>query len=768
MSRVASAHASVQVVYDEPLESLGDNTGLDGFAARLRELAGTWDRDGDVPTSVCLEFVQLSQRVDMPSLCEAMGESLSLGLVLRLLAPKLAAEVVEASQVVLPLSAVRFAASAPWFGADQVSLTQQGDHYLLSGVCDAVVAPRTSEQLLVWAGGARYAVVPLCAAGVACEPRTGSLGAAALGRVRLHAVRLSADNVGELPAGAFERLRTRHLTWLARALCSFSHALLDSTLAFVGTRPFRGGVLSDAAAVRHRLAELSVHPQLFSAQLEAATQGTEDAALRSLLLAETLSEQLPVFIKQCQQLHGGRGFLMDHSVARAYRDVLDLSRLLGSRSQLRRSLAQHLPELSRLRETSAAFGSGEHRAFRAHARQLIAREVTPGRERWESDPNAIGSLHTTFAREGVTTLRLGRAASGGGRDFGYSFILAEELMAAAPAGVAVSLMIAAGAVVPLLAREASARLREELWPRLEQGRAVLSFGVTEPDGGSDLLSSLQTRAVDAGETWVLNGRKLFITNGPIADFVLVLARTSDQPGPFHSSFIVVPTDAPGVRVSEPYETLGLCASPTGWVELRDVHVPKHNLVGRSGLGMHLLASAISEERTLIAAGVLALAWNLVHDALCRFVGAGSVPCGQVGAPDRLLTWLARLDALRSLALETAQSIVFGEQDYAAAGLVKLAASEAAQEALEYATEALATCAFSHGVAASAQPEGPEASPQRQALAAPTPTPDPRYHRALRDTRVFSVFAGTNETLRDLVGASLAARARSLAPIGAAS
>ena len=698
---------------------------LEAFASRLRAHVRDAERARAIGSELQRDFDALRVRSDMLQLCDAVGRSLSLGAVLGLLGPVFAADVAAACDL---HASGTLTSAAPWFTQEPIELVASGDGFVLSGRCSAAVDAQSRGELLVRAGEDRYALVPLSAAGVKLRARgDATLASAGLCSVQLREVRLTAARVGRLSAHTFERLRTRHLLWTARALCSFAAELFQETLQFLGTRPFRSGVLSDLAVVRHRLADLIAHPELFWAHTQAAIEDSKTPALRSLLLAETLSEQLPVFVKQCQQLHGGRGFLSEFSAARAYRDCLELGRLLGPRPQRRRSIARRLSETAALSGSSGRFTSKEHEGFRVRVRELVAEHVQRVASRWEADSTAVAELHALFAREGVTTRRLD------GKDFSYSAILAEELMAHAPAGVAVSLMIAAGAVVPLLAREASPELREQLWPRLLRGEAVLSFGITEPDGGSDLLHSLRTCAVEEGDAWVLNGRKMFITNGPIADYVLVLARTSDKPGPFHSSFLVVPIESQGVTVSQPYETLGLRASPTGFIEFRDVRVPKHCVIGRVGLGMHYLADSIAEERTLIAIGALALAFGLVEDALERASERVGLRAGTGGADDRLITWLAKLDALRCWVAAAAQSIVTGERDYAKAGLVKFAGSEAAQEAIECAAEAIER--FSELC------------------------DEPRYTCALRDTRVFTVFAGTNETLRELVGASVAARAR---------
>lgn len=706
---------------------------LRALEASVLEHAGAWDRARGVDSEARARFERLCAEGHARRAFQALGRGQSLGALLALATPAFAREVATACR----LPAVSgLTASAPWFSAPRLAIEWDGDDCRLSGECAAVVEGQAREQLLVRVGDGRFALVPLRARAEGVEVRalsSDAAGCAALASVRFTRVRLGASAFGQLRDGELELLRSRHSLWLAHALCGLADALFDDTLRFVGKRGFRTGKLSDLAVVRHRLADIGLHPQLMAQQLAAAEAPGELQGLRCLLLAETLSEHLPQFIKQCQQLHGGRGFLSEFRVARAYRDCLHLAWLLGSRRELRTGISARIEQAERLHSLTGSFGTPEHAAFRRQVGELVEAHVSRPKTPWEEDSLAVAGLHAVFARANVTTVRLGPSAGGPGRDFSYSVILAEELTARGCAGVGISLMIAAGAVVPLLAREASSELRAQLWPRLTQGKAVLSFGITEPDGGSDLLHSLRTTARLDGEHWVMNGRKMFITNGPIADYVLVLARTSDRGGPFHSSFIAVPTATPGVVVSKPYDTLGLRASPTGYVEFHDARVPKYCLIGREGLGMHYLADSISEERTLIAVGALTLAWTLVCDALARSAQHAGRRAGEGPGSERLLSWLARLDAMLCLASDTAQTVVRGERDYVRAGLLKFAGCEATQEALECAAEVIGQFSDLAG--------------------------EPTYTRALRDARVFTVFAGTTETLRELVGASIAARAR---------
>jgi alkylation response protein AidB-like acyl-CoA dehydrogenase len=363
-------------------------------------------------------------------------------------------------------------------------------------------------------------------------------------------------------------------------------------------------------------------------------------------------------------------------------------------------------------------GTPEHQAYRERVRAAVERHVVLHCRDWEEHGAVPAQLHASFARAGITTARISQAYGGAGKDFSYSLVLAEELMRASTASVTVSLLLPAGTVIPLLAREASPRLRTQLMSRLVAGDLVLGFGVTEPEGGSDLLHVVDTTARSDGDCWVINGRKLFVTNGPIADYVVTLVRTGDKAGPFGKSFIAVPVASPGVVVSPPYDKLGLCASPTGFIDFHEVRVPKDHLIGRLDLGLHYLADAISEERILIAAGSLELARSFIADALLR-LGERE---GSSAVVARLISCAAQHHGHKALVYEAADSVCAGRVDRSLAALVKFSTVDFVQNALEACADAMQLCG---GLSAA-----------------------PDYARALRDSRVLSIFAGTSETMRD--------------------
>ena len=152
---------------------------------------------------------------------------------------------------------------------------------------------------------------------------------------------------------------------------------------------------------------------------------------------------------------------------------------------------------------------------------------------------------------------------------------------------------------PSLAKFGSKELKEQFLRPAIEGTAVAAVGVTEPDAGSD-VAGIRTRAVRDGDTFVINGAKLYITNGTQADWVCVLARTSDEGGYRGVSQIIVPTNTPGFSVSRKLDKLGMRGSDTAELHFDDCRVPAANIIGAEGRGFQQQMGQFQNERLAAA------------------------------------------------------------------------------------------------------------------------------------------------------------------------
>jgi len=156
-------------------------------------------------------------------------------------------------------------------------------------------------------------------------------------------------------------------------------------------------------------------------------------------------------------------------------------------------------------------------------------------------------------------------------------------------------------------RNASEALRQRYLPGLCSGRTIGALGLTEPGAGSDALGSMATTATRDGDHYLLNGRKIFITNGPVADVLLVYARTDRAKGARGISAFIVEKDAPGFRVAQKLVKMGFRGSQTGELVFDDCRVPAHNLVGELDQGIKVVMSGLDLERAMIAPICLGIA-----------------------------------------------------------------------------------------------------------------------------------------------------------------
>lgn len=226
----------------------------------------------------------------------------------------------------------------------------------------------------------------------------------------------------------------------------------------------------------------------------------------------------------------------------------------------------------------------EHEAFRRTIRSWIEAEVNPHVDAWEEA--GIFPAHQVFGSAGALGL-LGvtkpEAYGGLGLDESYGAVLAEELGWIKSGGVAMAMGVQTDMCTPALAAEGSPELCEEFLRPAIEGKMVGCIGVSEPGGGSD-VAALRTKAVVDGDDYVINGSKMWITNGTQADFCCLLANTSEGPVHRNKSLIVVPMKTKGVSITRKIDKIGMKASDTAEIFFDDVRVPVRHRIGEEGRG----------------------------------------------------------------------------------------------------------------------------------------------------------------------------------------
>ncbi len=238
----------------------------------------------------------------------------------------------------------------------------------------------------------------------------------------------------------------------------------------------------------------------------------------------------------------------------------------------------------------------EHEQFRDQVRRFFDREVVPNYRDWEKSGITPRSFWRKAGDAGLLCTTIPTEYGGAGGTFLHACIVTEEM---ARAGANLGLAVHSDMVSPYLVHYASEALKQKLLPRLCSGEIVGSIAMTEPGTGSD-LKSIRTRAIRDGDDWLINGQKVWITNGVNCGVVLVACKTDVQAGSKGVSLIAIEESADGFSKSQPMDKIGLKAQDTAELFFDNVRVPAGNLVGEEGRGFIYLMEQLAQERLIIA------------------------------------------------------------------------------------------------------------------------------------------------------------------------
>ncbi|MDJ0753597.1 MAG: acyl-CoA dehydrogenase family protein [Ardenticatenaceae bacterium] len=254
--------------------------------------------------------------------------------------------------------------------------------------------------------------------------------------------------------------------------------------------------------------------------------------------------------------------------------------------------------------TTDLYFNKEHQELRMLVRRFVDNEINPHVEAWEEA--RIFPAHELFGKMGdlgLLGLNYEEEYGGGGLDYWYQAVLLEEIGRAHCAGVPMAIAVQCDMATPALAEHGTAEQKEKFLRPAVEGKAVFSIGVSEPDAGSD-VAAIRTKAEADGDHWVINGSKMWITNGTQADYITLLVRTDGRERGYRGmSLIIVPTDADGFTVSKKLEKMGNHSSDTAILSFDDVRVPKANTIGAEGMGFILQMQQFQVER--LAASLMA-------------------------------------------------------------------------------------------------------------------------------------------------------------------
>ncbi|MFB7309602.1 acyl-CoA dehydrogenase family protein [Streptomyces sp. NPDC056192] len=372
--------------------------------------------------------------------------------------------------------------------------------------------------------------------------------------------------------------------------------------------------------------------------------------------------------------------------------------------------------------------SEEQEAVRQLAEDFVAREITPHVVEWDRAENVDRSIVKKLGSLGFLGLTVPEEYGGSGGDH-LAYCLVTEELGRGDSSVRGIVSVSLGLVAKTIATWGDEEQKRQWLPPLTAGEAIGCFGLTEPGTGSD-AGNLTTKAVRDGDSYVINGTKMFITNGTWADVVLLFARTGDAPGHKGISAFLVPTDTPGLTRRTIHGKLGLRGQATAEVVLEDVRVPATTLLGPEGKGFSIAMSALAKGRMSVAAGCVGIA-QAALDAAVGYAGERE-QFGKSIASYQLVQELISdiavdVDAARLLTWRVADLIDRGEDFATAASKAKLFASEAAVRAANNALQVFGGYGY-----IDEYPVG----------------------KLLRDARVMTLYEGTSQIQKLIIGRAL--------------
>ncbi|MFE2349031.1 acyl-CoA dehydrogenase family protein [Kitasatospora cineracea] len=372
----------------------------------------------------------------------------------------------------------------------------------------------------------------------------------------------------------------------------------------------------------------------------------------------------------------------------------------------------------------------EHEDFRTTVRAFLAREVVPHHARWEQQGIVDRSAWLAAGKAGLLGTAVDERYGGGGSpDFRFAAVLAEEFVRAGASGLAVGLHN--DIIGPYLTGLATEEQKERWLPGFCSGELITAIAMTEPDTGSD-LQAIRTTAVDAGDHYLLNGAKTFISNGILADLVVVVAKTTAEGGAHGLSLLMVERGMPGFERGRNLDKIGQKAQDTAELFFRDVRVPKANLLGEEHQGFLYLMRNLAQERLAIAVAAIAAAEQLVEETT-----------GYVKQRTAFGRPLAKLQHVRfeiaELATECAVTRAFVDRcvsEHNRYALTPVDASMAKWWATELQKRTADRCLQLHGGSGYMS--------------------DSAVARAFTDGRVQTIYGGTTEIMKEIIGRSLLA------------
>jgi alkylation response protein AidB-like acyl-CoA dehydrogenase len=391
--------------------------------------------------------------------------------------------------------------------------------------------------------------------------------------------------------------------WLAQAEYAFA-----TTVEFVREREAFGRRVFDFQNTQFKLAEMKAELDAARAYmdkcLEKALAGTL-SAVESSMLKLWMSEKENRIIDECLQLHGGMGYMNEHPISKMYTSARAHRIFLGTseiqKVQIGRSvekdIEKHADPLSDDRDPHV-FGE-EHAMFRQTTRRFFEEVVDPHAIAWEEQGYVPRDAWRAAGDAGLLGLCIPPEYGGPGAGLIFNLITSEEL-GFSIGGTLAGSFITSDLAAHILVHHGTGEQKQRWYPGIVSGDVIQAFGVTEPGAGSD-VHAIRTHARRDGNDWVINGSKVYISNGTRADLIYLLAKTGDCKGEM-TFFLLDPTLA-GVERRR-LKTMGRSTWDVAEIFLDEVRVPAESVIGKENRAFHIVTDTFAVDRVQIAGKAL--------------------------------------------------------------------------------------------------------------------------------------------------------------------
>ena len=371
------------------------------------------------------------------------------------------------------------------------------------------------------------------------------------------------------------------------------------------------------------------------------------------------------------------------------------------------------------------FLTHEEAEFRERVREFSAREIAPLSDPVEKIGDYLPEILRKMGKEGFLKVHHKVESGGAGKGLSYEVIVAEEISAVSASAEMSRLASVTLYGMPISRFGTIDQKRTYLAPVL-LGEKIGALGITEPDVGSD-VAGMKTRAEKQGENYLINGEKRFITNGSIADFLVVFAITNPAVHAHKGmSAFIVESNRPGFEVVKDFELMGMRGARVAHLRFNNLRVPSENLLGKENVGFTVLMDEVDSERTAIAAGMVGTA-RAAYEVAVKYSAERvqfDVPIRQFeGISFKVADMAVKIEGARLLTLQAARRIDSGLKATKEAAMAKLYATEAAVEVTNDALQVLGGIGYSKEY------------------------PVERY---VRDARLMTIGGGTSEIMKYLI------------------